>query len=203
MDFLKLITQAVATARYPVIFLAFFIDANSTNFIASGVAATGILNIWIIWASAIVIEIIVDLFYYHLGTKLSDTQIANKVARGEGSRLLDILDKAYKKHPGITLMIVKCLGPFAIPGILYMGKTKALDIPKFLEFGAIVAITRGTLLSFLGYMVGKGLSQYMKLYDLVKVLGIVLIVVVVLAVIYKMYQKQIEEWFFNIFKKIK
>lgn len=203
MDLLTLITQAVATARYPVIFFAFFIDANSTNFIASGVAATGVLNIWIIWSAAILIELLVDLFYYQLGGKLSDTQISSKVSDGEGNKFLDVLDSAYTKRPGLTLMVVKLLGPFAIPGILYMGKVRTMNIPKFLEYGAIVALTRGTLITFIGYMVGKGLTQYLELYDAIKTLGIILIVIITVAVIYKVYQKQIEEWFLSIFKKIK
>lgn len=203
MDIGTLITQAVATARYPVIFLAFFIDANSTNFIASGLASTGVLNIWIIYISAVIIEILVDLFYYYVGGKLSDKQISAKVGKKESNQFFSLLDSAYKKHPGLTLMFVKFLGPFAIPGILYMGKTKALKVTKFLEYGAIVAITRGALLSFLGYMVGKGLTQYVHIYNGLKTFGIILIVIIVIAVIYKIYEEKIAEWFLSIFKKIK
>lgn len=203
MNIVTLITQIVSHAKYPLIFLLFFVDGSSTNFISSTIAATGALNIWIIWGAAIVIEICVDLFYYFLGGKLSEKQIEEKVAKGEGNKFINTLDDAYKSHPGITLMIVKFLGPFAIPGIMYMGRVKALNVGQFIEYGLIVAVTRGTLLSFLGYMVGKGIHRFMRLYDLLKVLGIILIAVVILFLIYKTYQKQIEEWFLRIFKKIK
>jgi membrane protein DedA with SNARE-associated domain len=203
MDLLTLITQVASHAKYPVVFLLFLVDGTSTNFISSTLAATGVLNIWIIWVAAIVLEVCVDLFYYFLGGKLSEKQISSKVGKGEGNNFLNTLDNAYKKHPGITLMVVKFLGPFAIPGILYMGKLKALNIEKFVEYSLIVAITRGTFLSFLGYMVGRGLHKFMKIYDLLKVLGIVLIVVIVLFLLYKTYQKKIEEFFLSIFKKIK
>lgn len=203
MNIVTLITQIASHAKYPLLFLLFFVDGSSTNFISSTIAATGVLNIWIIWTAAIVIEICVDLFYYFLGTRLSEKQISEKVAKGEGNKFINTLDEAYKKHPGITLMIVKFLGPFAIPGIMYMGKVRALNTGEFIGYGSIVAVTRATLLSFLGYMVGKGIKRFMRLYDLIKVLGIILIVIVVLYIFYKMYQKQIEEWFMKIFKKIK
>lgn len=203
MDFLTLLTQSAASAKYPIIFCFFFLEGSTTNFLSSGIAATGALNIWIIWIAAIVIEILVDLFYYYLGGKLSGKQISSRVSKVEGSNFINTLDVAYKAHPGLTLMVVKFLGPFAIPGIMYVGKLKALKVVKFIQYAFIVAFVRGTLLTFLGYMVGKGLSQFLKIYDFLKVLGIVLIVVVLLYVIYKSYQSKIEEWFLNIFKKIK
>jgi len=203
MAFVALITQIISHAKYPVIFLLFFIEGSTTNFISSGLAATGVLNIWIIWIAAIVIEIGVDLFYYFLGSKVSESQILSKIASGEKSDFIKTLDSAYKSHPGITLMIVKFLGPFAIPGILYMGKLRALSVPKFIEYGAIVSVARGTFLSFLGYMVGKGLGEFAKAYDILKVLGVVLLIAVILFLIYKTYQKKIQGWFLSIFKKIK
>lgn len=202
MDLVAVITQIVSHAKYPVIFLLFFIDSNSTNFISSTLAATGILNIWIIWTAAIIIEICVDLFYYIIGSKVPNLRISSQKDQKEQGDFLKTLDGAYRAHPGITLMIVKFLGPFAIPGILYMGKLKTLSIPKFIAYGSIVAIARGTLLSFLGYMVGKGLSGFSKVYDMFKILGIILIIVIVLFLIYKTYQKKIEKFLLSIFKKI-
>jgi membrane protein DedA with SNARE-associated domain len=203
MNIVTLITQVASHAKYPVIFLLFFVDGTSTNFISSTLAGSGLLNIWIIWIAAIFIEICVDVFYYFLGSKLSESQISSKVAKGEGSKFINTLDDAYKAHPGLTLMVVKFLGPFAIPGIMYMGKVKALNLGQFISYGLIVAVTRGTLLSFLGYMVGKGASKFLQIYDLLKVLGIILIVVVILFLVYKMYQEKIEEALLRIFRKIK
>jgi len=202
MDILTYITQLISTARYPVVFLCFFIDGSSTNFIASTLAATGILNIWIICIAAIVIELMVDTFYFLLGRKLSNSKFVKKHLDGSKNGFLKTLDNSYKAHPGSTLMLVKFAGPLAIPGLLYMGKVNALNIGNFLKYAFIVAGTRAALLSFLGYMVGKGISAFAEVYDIFKVLGIGVFVFVVIFLIYKTYQKKIEKWIFNIFKKI-
>jgi membrane protein DedA with SNARE-associated domain len=203
MNILTYITQLISTARYPVVFLCFFIDGSSTNFIASTLAATGILNIWIICIAAIVIELIVDMFYFLLGRKLSNSKFVKKNLNSSKSEFFKTLDNSYKAHPGTTLMLVKFAGPLAIPGLLYMGKVKALSIVNFLKYAFIVAGSRAALLSFLGYMVGKGLTQYVHIYNGLKTFGIILIVIIVIAVIYKIYEEKIEEWFLSIFKKIK
>lgn len=202
MNILTYITQLISTARYPVVFLCFFIDGSSTNFIASTLAATGILNIWIICIAAIVIELMVDIFYFLIGRKLSNSKFVKKNLDSSKSDFLKTLDSSYKSHPGLTLMVIKFTGPLAIPGILYMGKVKALSVANFLKYAFIVAGTRAALLSFLGYMVGKGISEFTKVYDIFKVLGIAVLVFVVVFLIYKTYQKRIEKWVFNIFKKI-
>ena len=202
MNILTYITQLISTARYPVVFLCFFIDGSSTNFIASTLAATGILNIWIICIAAIVIELMVDMFYFLIGEKLSNSKFVKKNLNSGKSDFLKTLDNSYKTHPGLTLMIIKFTGPLAIPGILYMGKVKALSVLNFLKYAFIVAGTRAVLLSFLGYMVGKGVSAFAQVYDIFKVLGIAVLVFVVVFIIYKTYQKKIEKWIFNIFKKI-
>jgi len=203
MDLVALITQIVSTAKYPVIFLMFFVDGSTTNFIASTLAGSGLLNVWIIGGAAIVIELMVDMFYFLLGRKVSEAKIVKKLTEKKNSEFIKTLDGAYKKHPGLTLMAIKFAGPLAIPGILYMGKVKALSIIKFLNYAMIVAGTRAILISFVGYMVGKGVGEFAKVYDIFKVLGIVVLIAVIMFILYKTYQKRIEKWILNIFKKIK
>ncbi len=202
MDLVALITQIISTAKYPVIFLMFFIDGSSTNFIASTLAGSGLLNIWIIVVAAIIIELCVDMFYFMLGHKVSNTEIVKRLTDSKKSEFLKVIESAYKKHPGLTLMLVKFAGPLAIPGILYMGKMRALTIPKFIQYAVIVAGTRAALLSFVGYMVGKGITGFVKVYDLFKVFGVVLLIAAIIFIIYKTNQKKIEKWILNIFKKI-
>jgi membrane protein DedA with SNARE-associated domain len=203
MDLVALITQIISTAKYPVIFLMFFVDGSTTNFIASTLAGSGILNIWIIAGAAIVIELIVDLFYFLIGRKVSNAKIVKKFTDKNKSEFIRTIDTAYIAHPGITLMVIKFTGPLAIPGILYMGKVKALSILQFLKYALIVAGIRAVLLSFIGYMVGRGIGEFVKVYDIFKVLGIVILIAVIIFIIYKTYQKRIEKWVLNVFKKIK
>ncbi len=202
MNILTYITQLISTARYPVVFLCFFIDGSSTNFIASTLAATGVLNIWIICIAAITIELIVDTFYFLLGRKLSNSKFVKRNLDSTKNGFLKTLDNSYKAHPGSTLMLVKFAGPLAIPGLLYMGKVNALEIGNFLKYAFIVAGSRAALLSFLGYMVGKGIGAFAQVYDIFKVLGIAVIIFIILFLVYKTYQKKIERWILNIFKKI-
>jgi len=203
MDLVALITQIISTAKYPLIFLMFFIDGSSTNFIASTLAGSGLLNVWIIAGAAIIIELMVDMFYFLLGHRVSDTKIVKRLTDSKNNEFIKTLEGAYKKHPGLTLMLIKFAGPLAIPGILYMGKVKALSIPQFLGYAVIVAGTRAILLSFLGYMVGKGVGQFMQVYDIFKTLGLVILIAVIIFIVYKSFQKKIETFVLNIFKKIK
>lgn len=203
MDLVALITQIISTAKYPVIFLMFFIDGSSTNIIASTLAGSGLLNIWIIAGAAIIIELIVDMFYFLLGRKVSEAKIVKKFTEQKNSEFIRTIDGAYKKHPGFTLMLVKFAGPLAIPGIMYMGKMKAMSIPKFLGYAVIVAGIRAVSLSFIGYMVGKGVGQFAQVYDIFKAMGIILLIAVIIFIIYKTFEKKIQAFVLNIFKKIK
>lgn len=142
------------------------------------------------------------MFYFLLGRKLSNSKFVKKNLNSSKSEFFKTLDNSYKAHPGTTLMLVKFAGPLAIPGLLYMGKVKALSIVNFLKYAFIVAGSRAALLSFLGYMVGKGIGEFAKVYDIFKVLGIAVIIFIVLFLIYKTNQKKITKWVLNIFKKI-
>lgn len=176
-----------------------FLEGSATNFFSSGLAATGALNIWIIWIAAITLELSADIFYYSLGNKLSESQILAKVDNAEKNEFIKTLNETYKSHPGLTLAIVKFLGPFSIPGIMYLGKHKALSLPQFIKTGAIVAISRGTLISFAGYMVGRGLTVFTKIYSAFEAIG----VVVIISVIFFLIMKSYPSLFLKFFKKLK
>jgi membrane protein DedA with SNARE-associated domain len=179
MQITSLIIHFIARGKYPIIFLLLFLEGSATNFFSSGLAATGALNIWVIWIAAILLELTADVVYYTIGGRMSDSQILARIDNTDRNEFIKTLNETYKSHPGLTLMVAKFLGPFSIPGIMYLGKHKALPLPKFIETSAVVAISRGTLISFAGYMVGKGLTVFTKVYSAFEAIGVVVIIAVI------------------------
>lgn len=190
------ISSIIVAGSYPVIALLLFIDSTSVNFIASGIASTLVINIWIIWLLAIIVEVLADVLYYYLGMILPLEKIEAKVKNKE---LLLELNNAFVRHPTISLVIIKFLGPLAIPSIMYFGNKKALYIWRFIPIAALVAFCRATTISFLGYYVGKGVAGFSQAYNVFQTMGIVVAVVVLLFIFVKASPK----FFQKIFKRLK
>lgn len=199
MNITSLITTLVLKGKYPLIFVLLFFEGTATNFISSSISASGVLNIWIIWISAIILELCADILYYSIGTRIDEERILKRIKGDEDDRFFDILRKSCKSKPSLSLLIIKFLGPLAIPSIMYFGNQRILSLPRFVLTGSLVAISRASVLSFTGYMVGKGLSGFESVYDIVRYIGVVVILFVVLYLVSKMYPK----WYMKIFEKIK
>lgn len=197
MDITNIVTQVIMQGRYPLIFLFLFFEGTTTNFLSSGLAAAGVLNIFVIWVAAIVLELSADLLYYTLGSRMSEAKILAKVKGGERNKLVNVLEGTYRTRPSFTLMVIKFLGPLAIPGIMYLGHHNAMSISRFLRSAAVVAVSRATVISFLGYMVGKGFTTFTRVYDMLGYVGVVVLVFVVLYLFSKLYP----DWYIGLMKR--
>ena len=73
------------------------------------------------------------------------------------------------------MIITKFLGPIAIPRIMYLGSIKALPMYSFILTAIGVTFVRACTISYSGYMVGKGVNTYAKLYGTWNILWKVLV----------------------------
>lgn len=162
-------------AGYPLVFLLMFVDGTSVNFIASSLSTGGIFNIKVICVLAFCAELIADVIYYSIGKRIDSKKILGKIKNEEGRNFVAKINKSFKSKPFIALIITKFLGPIAIPGIMYLGSIKALPMYSFILTAIGVTFVRACTISYSGYMVGKGVNTYAKLYGTWNILWKVLV----------------------------
>jgi len=180
-------------ASYPIIFLLMFIDGTSVNFIASSISAGGVLNVKIVCVLAFCAELIADIAYYSIGRKIDTKKILGRI-KNEGSRnFLTKINKSFSSKPFLALIITKFLGPIAIPGIMYLGSIRALRMQEFILTAMSVTLVRALTISYAGYMVGKGVSAYAKLYGTFNTAWKVLVGGIILYFVIRYVYKKIME----------
>lgn len=180
-------------AGYPLIFLLMFVDGTSVNFIASSLSAGGILNVRVICILAFCAELIADVIYYSIGKKIDSKKILKRIKNEEGRNFVTKVNKSFNSKPFLALIITKFLGPIAIPGIMYLGSIKALSLFDFVLTAIGVTFVRAISISYAGYMVGKGVSAYAKLYGTWNIIWKVLIVGIVVYFVIRYSYKKIME----------
>ena len=182
--------QILQKGKYPLFFLYSIIDGESANFIASTLAGNGLFNIFIIYTTAVIMEVLLDTIYYFIGRSLPLQQVLDKLVKTQkGKDFQKKIDTTFVSKPHLTAFIVKFSGPLAIPGLLYFGHKQVLKPLQFVLSSVVIAIFKGMAVSFFGYMLGKGFGIFGQIYGTMHVLGFVCIIAVLVFILLKVTPK--------------
>ncbi len=183
-------TQLLLKGRYPLFILYSMIDGETANFIGSTLAGNKVFKIFTIYALNILMELIMDTIYYSIGRKIPLQKILDKLLTTQKGRdFVKRIDSIYKSKPYLAAFITKFLGPLSIPGLIYFGNRQILKPLQFIFASLVIAIPKGIVVSSLGYMVGKGVESFGKVYGTFNVVSIVIVVGIIGYVIVKLFPK--------------
>lgn len=189
MNWIEILTKG----RYPLFVLSTFLDGESANFVASTLAGNGIFNIFIIYAISVFLETSLDTIYYLIGRKLPLKKTLNKLVKSEkGRELQKKIDSLCHSKPYMAAFVIKHSGPISIPGLIYFGGLKALKQLRFFAISLTIAVPKGAVVSFFGYMVGKGFTIFKEIYGVMHVILLMSVVGIVIYASIKVFPKAFE-----------
>lgn len=187
-------TQLLLKGRYPLFLLYSVIDGETANFLGSTLAGNKVFNIFIIYTLNIIMEVTLDTIYYSIGRKIPLKKALDKLIKTQrGRNFVNNIDSIYISKPYIAAFVTKFLGPLSIPGLVYFGSKQILKPRKFILVSLAIAIPKGIVISFLGYMIGKGIDRYRGIYGTVQVITVACVIVAIGYVVIKLFPKLFEK----------
>lgn len=191
-------TQLLIKGRYPLFLLYSVIDGETANFIGSTLAGNRVFNIFIIYTLNIIMELTLDIIYYSIGRKIPLQKALDKLIKTQkGRNFVKKIDSIYLSKPYVAAFITKFLGPLSIPGLIYFGNKQILKPRQFVLASLAIAIPKGIIISFLGYMVGRGIDTFREVYGTIQVVVVVCVIVAIgytlIKVFPKLFDKEIKK----------
>lgn len=183
-------TQLLLKGRYPLFILYSIMDGETANFIGSTLAGNKIFNIFIIYTLNIIMELTLDITYYSIGRKIPLQKALDKLIKTQkGRNFVKKIDSIYLSKPYVAAFITKFLGPLSIPGLIYFGNRQILKPRQFILASLAIAIPKGIIISFLGYMVGRGIEVFRGIYGTVQVVVVACIIIAIGYTLIKLFPK--------------
>lgn len=130
-----------------------FLPGDSLLFIAGTLAATNLLNIWVLYITLLVAAILGDTVNYWLGHHLGSKVFANENSKIFKKAYLEKTREFYEKHGGKTIIIarfVPIIRTFA-PFVAGVGK---MHYGTFFAYNVVGGFIWVTSLTFAGYFFG-------------------------------------------------
>lgn len=179
--------QWVIAGGYALILIGMFVFGPIIISAGAFAAALGYLNVWLVFAIAVIWEIVVDLAFYAAGY-FGRLAIIEKYVRffGLAKEKMEKLEKLIHAHPIKTLTFIKLAPVLPLPGLILVGFTH-MPVKRYISINFIIALARAVIFTAIGYYFGQiydSISRYIKNAEYILLLGIVLV-----AGIYYLYKK--------------
>ncbi len=182
--------------KYWMLLVLFIVEGPITNFIASMFAATGVLNIWYVWALAVLGDLVGDTIYYFIGTGISKVKFLEKIKDKESQTTFTKFETLFHKNSVLSLVTIKLL-PISF-GLIYFGKQK-YPYWKYIFVSLLVTAFYDAIISFLAYNGVTTLKNFLHYLDIYQVIGIVLVVFAILALVVYIFRKPIKTFVYRVF----
>jgi membrane protein DedA with SNARE-associated domain len=203
MNLPNLILTLAQLGKYPMLFIVYLIEGPVAGFISALIAATGQLDIVIIFLLLVTGEIGADILYYYIGKSSSDTKINKLLSKYEKSGALKTIKDTFNRSPIKALIFIKSVMLIAIPSLLLIGRYQSMKIKKFLIWTTIICLIKDITILFLGYGLGISLETFLNGYNIYKIIGIILAILAIGYIIFRANKDKIESSVINSLKKIK
>lgn len=203
MNLTDLIIRLTEQNKYIFLFVLYLIEGPVAGFISALIAATGRLNILIIFLLLVTGEIGADIIYYYIGRKSSETRFNKMISKYERDGVLKVIKNTFNRSPVKALLFVKSVMFISVPSLLLIGRYQSMKFKKFAVWTIIICLVKDITILFLGYGLGISLEAFLSGYNIYKIVGIVLAILSVGYIMYIAYKEDIERFAINSMKKIK
>ncbi len=178
------IIELLARYGYPVIFLLVLIEGPLVMIISSFLAASGYLNIFILYPLIVVADLFADILWYCVGY-LGRKNIVNHSSRFLGLTpdklaCFEELNNKFKNHQGKILFTAKITHIIGFPFLIAAGVFR-VDIKKFIWFNFLATIPKVMFFMLLGYFFGEAselIGKYLGYSTLIGTLVLILSIAV-------------------------
>lgn len=162
-----LITHLILKFGYPVIFLLVVYEGPLVTIAAAFFAASGYLNVFILYPLIVVADLSSDIMWYYVGY-FGREKVINRWGRFFGLNQDSLikfqkLNDKFKNHQGKILFAAKITHVIGFPFLINAGIFK-WDIKKYILFNFLATIPKTLGFMLLGYFFGKAgniISRYL------------------------------------------
>jgi membrane-associated protein len=161
--YLPVILQQYGMWTYIILFLIIFLETglvvtpylpgDSLLFIAGALAATGMLNIWILLVTLILAAILGDTLNYWIGYTFEMKVLEWKYSIVKKEHL-DETQKYFEKYGGFTIVIARFM-PFIRTFAPFLAGIGRMRYSWFLGYNALGGVMWASLFLLVGYFVGN------------------------------------------------
>ncbi len=148
----------VIAGGYLAMLIGMTLEGPIVTAAAAFASALGFFQLWIIFALAILGDLIADLAYYGIGY-FSRVAVIEKYGHrfGLSAERMEKLERLLKTHPIKTLVVIK-LTPLAVPGLLTVGAIR-LQFKKFITIALLIILPKVIAFMALGYYFGRAYDR--------------------------------------------
>lgn len=150
-----------AGLSFPALILAGIFAQPYASLVTGSLAATGVFNLWELFAIFFITDIVMDCVWYVLGTRHGDRALAfiNKFMRVKEEDIAK-LPALFHSHPARIIICAKLLGGFGMmPFILFTAGAAKMPFGKYLALNAFGEIFWAGGFLLLGYHFGGYIIQ--------------------------------------------
>jgi len=165
---------------YLLIFILMIFEGPIVTAAASFAASLGLLSIYVIFFLSFLGNQVPDILLYLVGRYSRGPRIERWLSKlGISKSKIKKLDLSYKKHAGKTLIFIKLIPPFPVPGLILAGFTR-LPIKKFLFISLIFNLVSTIIATLIGYYLGMAANSIFKYlnigeYALISIIPLIII----------------------------
>ena len=175
---------------YALMFVAMLIEGPVVTAAASFAAAQGVFSIWIVFALAILGDLVADIIYFGLGYYTRLALIEKYGARfGMTKERTEKIQGLVNAHAVKTIVAIKLTPLIPAPGLMAVGATR-MPIKKFALICLVITLPKVLIFMTLGYYFGHLYAEVSRYTEYAQYL-IVVAVIAVLIIRY-FYQKLTE-----------
>lgn len=178
--------RLVISYGYLFIFLMMIIEGPIITIVSSFAAALGFLNIYVILILAFVGNLLPDLVYYILGY-WGRTSFIEKHRHffGFKKEYLEKIEEIFKKNVVKSLLIVKIIPFFALPGLITAGAMK-ISFSKYFKWISLIIFGNSLFYLILGYFFGATYRTFEKyFYAKFYLILLLIIILIIILITYK------------------
>lgn len=150
------LTQLIITYRYWIVVPLTFLEGPIVAFVVGTLSAFGYFNpfiaVWIFFLK----DMIMDTGFYFLGRYAKNTRFVKRMLHKEGliNESVGTLREQWRTHSFRTMFVAKLPHGFSSVFLTMSGLIEA-PLPRFMFYGAIIALAQYGLLFVVGYYFGS------------------------------------------------
>jgi len=175
---------------YFALYFFSIIEGPIVTILAAFLSSFEYLNVFIVFAIAMLGDITGDLIYYSAGRFGKEKFIIKLIKFFKISeKKLFNLEKFYKNHGGKSIFLGKIVQGVAIPILIGAGITK-MKFSKFISYSLASSIIKTTFLVILGYYFGEFYTLIEKWLGITGSIIFIIIIAIIIGIwIYKKHKK--------------
>lgn len=150
------------THGYWLLFFFMIIEGGIVKYIGAFAASLGIFDIYIVFLMGLVGNMVSDMFLFGVG-RIGRESVVYKIIEhfGVKKEMIKDLKKNFHRHFIKTMIVIKTIPPFPLPGLLLAGASD-VTAKRFFTTSLIITVVQSVIFTILGLYSGIAVSSMVK-----------------------------------------